>query len=479
MKQKEGQEHLSGAEGIAMLDNALASTPGVSFADFMRSPKGQEFLTTKKIVIAGAPQSGKSVLRELLKRSVRAIPGAPYPYFVTAAPDGEWAGFQESVKQDPESARRMKMDYKDAIKKSGSMFTPEYVKRISDSVKNLSAPHSPLNFLDIGGKMSAENLGICENANAAIILCGEKATKVGMGRGSPEDIEKPEMDPREWKEFFTSMGIPVIAAIYSDYTGKEDSVLGIDETGAFAGSSHYFERGEMDVEHRPAIRTLAEYLVSGGVESQMYRHAALANLNETSRTAKGEVNVEASTGKIDSMSGITEQETADRAIENFMHVIERLYAERERNFANANELRTFVETVAQQVNDGIIKEGMLIRKGTDSATYPYTRVAELPAAMEQFYGEFLDRLSRSDDPKEVAAWIEYRIDLTDHFFADGCGKTAKAISSWVLMKAKQQLPKYRGREEYYAYAPKKIRNQNLAEDAQSFAKWLNYYKSLF
>lgn len=277
--QKQGDEHLSGQEGMTTLSNALAATPGVSFPDFARSPKGQEFLETKKIVIAGAPQSGKSVLRELLKRSIRAIPNAPYPYFLTAAPDGEWAGFQESVRTDPDLARKMKTDYKTAIKEGGSMFTPEYVTRISDSVKNLSAPHSPLNFLDIGGKMTLENRGICEGANAAIILCGERAAKVAGGVGSTEDQAQPEMNPREWKEFFSGLGIPVIGVIYSDYTGKEDAIGGIDKTGAFVGSSHYFERGELDIESRPAIRAFAEYLVKGGVEREMRRQMLVEKLH--------------------------------------------------------------------------------------------------------------------------------------------------------------------------------------------------------
>lgn len=265
-------EPLDGLEGIAALDAALTDTPGIPLVEFADSPKGQEFLKTKKIVIAGAPQSGKSVMRELLKQSIRAIPGAPYPYFLTAAPDGEWAGYQESVKNDPEAARRMKEDYKRALK-GGQMFTANYVDRISQSVKNLSAPSAPLNFIDIGGKLSAENQGICEYANAAIILCGENAAKVGIGRGSSQDSTKEEMDPREWKKFFASLGIPIIAVMYSDYMGEADVVVGVNKDGVFEASSHYFERGQLDFEKRPGVQALAEFIAAGGVEGAIREQA--------------------------------------------------------------------------------------------------------------------------------------------------------------------------------------------------------------
>lgn len=264
---------LSGPEGVKMLADALAQVPGVSFAEFLQSLKGQESLKTKKIIVAGAPQSGKSVLRELIKRAVRAIPNSPYPYFVTAAPDGEWAGFQQSVALDPDLARKMKTDYKTAIKEGGSMFTPAYVQRISEGVKNLSAPHNPLNFIDIGGKLSVENYEICSGANGAIILCSERATKVAGGVGTMEDAAKEEMDPREWKKFFTTLGIPVIAVIYSDYSGTEDTVTDVGADGAFYGSVHYLERGQLDAEKRPAVQALAQHIVGDGLEKAVHDRA--------------------------------------------------------------------------------------------------------------------------------------------------------------------------------------------------------------
>jgi CRISPR-associated protein Csx3 len=76
------------------------------------------------------------------------MPEAPYPYVITACPDGEGAWFQETVNVNPGVAAQCKAAYK-------SKFTPEFVKRIADSVKNCQLP---LTLVDIGGIPSEENL---------------------------------------------------------------------------------------------------------------------------------------------------------------------------------------------------------------------------------------------------------------------------------------------------------------------------------
>lgn len=185
-----------------------------------------------KIVLAGPPRSGKSCLREGLKQAVRRIPGAPYPYVITACPDGEGAWFQEAVSLDPELAARCKAAYK-------SKFTPEFVKRVADSVKNCSLP---LTLVDIGGIPSVENERICAHATHAILLAG--------------DLNRLP----EWREFCGRLGLRVIAEIHSDYRGTEDTIPVLGPDGIYRGSVHYLERGE-PVHERPTVKALAEILV--------------------------------------------------------------------------------------------------------------------------------------------------------------------------------------------------------------------------
>lgn len=186
----------------------------------------------KKIVLAGPPRSGKSCMREGLKQALRANPNAPYPYVITACPDGEGSWFQETVNQDPALAAELKAVYK-------SKFTSEFVKRIADSVRDCPLE---LTLVDIGGITSVENEAICASGTHIVILAG--------------DLSKVA----EWREFAQKVGLTVVAEIHSDYHGSEDKVGGASQDGVLRGSVHYLERGE-DVSRRPMIMALAEHLI--------------------------------------------------------------------------------------------------------------------------------------------------------------------------------------------------------------------------
>ena len=185
-----------------------------------------------KIVLCGPPKSGKSCLREGLKQAVRRVPGAPYPYVITGAPDGEGAWFQEAVNLDPEAAAKYKAAYK-------AKFTPEFVRRVADSVEKCNLP---LTLVDIGGIASVENEAICASATHAILLAGD------MGRLP------------EWRAFCGKLGLRIIAEVQSDYRGTDDTVPVLGEAGIYRGSVHYLERGE-PIHNRPTVRALAEILV--------------------------------------------------------------------------------------------------------------------------------------------------------------------------------------------------------------------------
>ncbi len=218
----------------------IRAVGGPTLADFLSSPEAKEVFKYKKIVVAGPPRSGKSCFNKGIKDTIKSIPGAPYPLVHTACPDGEGSWFQETMNASPELAAKLKADYK-------SKFTPEFVQMQSDAVKTLGNDSCPLNFIDIGGMTTPENAKICEGANAAIILSGETAIAAGL--------------PAEWKKFFDGLGIPVIAEVYSDYNGKEDIVVGVEEDGVFRGSVHHLERGE-NLNDRVTLQELADHVLT-------------------------------------------------------------------------------------------------------------------------------------------------------------------------------------------------------------------------
>jgi CRISPR-associated protein Csx3 len=184
-----------------------------------------------KCVLGGPPRSGKSCLREGLKAAVRAIPGAPYCYVITACPDGEGAWFQGAMHNNPEQAKAFKARYK-------KPFSDAFVERTAASVRQCNAP---LTLVDIGGIPDAANERICAGATHAILLAGDPARLA------------------EWREFCGRVGLAVVAEIHSDYYGQADVLLP-PEGGILRGSVHCLERGE-PVAERPVIRALARLLV--------------------------------------------------------------------------------------------------------------------------------------------------------------------------------------------------------------------------
>ena len=200
-----------------------------------------------KIVLAGPPHSGKSCLREGLKQVIFTTssknPDVPYPYVITACPDGEGAWFQETAAKYPEVARACKEVYR-----RSNGFSQEFVDLIANHVKTCA---QPLTLVDIGGRTSDDNYKICEAATHIVILAGnDKNTD-----------ESWDVRMEEWRKFARDLELEVIAEIFSDYQGKKDVVEDIGQDNILRGSVHYLERGKR-IETRPMVQKLAFHILS-------------------------------------------------------------------------------------------------------------------------------------------------------------------------------------------------------------------------
>lgn len=216
------------------------------------------------------------------------------------------------------------------------------------------------------------------------------------------------------------------------------------------------------------------------ISVETYLQDAERNLLAMSRTAQGVVDTSASAKKAESMTGVSGETAADLAKQNFETAIREAYDNKERNFESPEELKDFVESLAAIVNSGIVKEGNLIRS-SDSEKYPYVRIANLDNYMNKFYQNLYERAQDPKaDPVEAAAFAEFGIDFGGHFFADGCGKTAKVVSSFMLMRHNHKLPEYKGgRSAYYANQLKQIAGEDENADEAGYQKFLEYYRGLF
>ena len=196
----------------------------------------------KKIVLAGPPRSGKSCLREGLKQALIEIEDAPYPYVITACPDGEGAWFQEAVKNDPGVAKACKDAYK-------GEFTPEFVRLAAGWVRD--SPKDMFIMVDVGGIVGDANREICQHATHIVIIAGDEP-KTGQTWCSRMD---------EWRRFAAELRLTVVAELFSDYHGARDVVEGVGSDNILRGSIHRLERGE-DIAARPMIQALARHLLA-------------------------------------------------------------------------------------------------------------------------------------------------------------------------------------------------------------------------
>lgn len=253
--------------------------------------------------------------------------------------------------------------------------------------------------------------------------------------------------------------------------GSDVTDYSILEDVAFAGDDATDDGldAAISAAEQVAVPTLEDYL-----------RDARRNLLAMSRTAQGVVDTSASAGKADAMTGVTGDQAADLAQQNYDAAIRLAYEHKDRIFASPQDLRGFVETLASTINQGIVKDGSLIRS-SDSDKYPYVRIANLENYADKFYNGLYERTQDSTaDPVEAAAYAEFGIDFAGHFFADGCGKAAKAVSAYMLMRADHPLPEYQGgRAAYYAHQLPQIAGEDPAADAAGYAKFLTYYRGLF
>jgi len=187
-----------------------------------------------KVVLCGPPHSGKSCLREGLKQALwpwYQAGQAPYPYVLTACPDGEGSWYAATAQRDSALAQQLKQPYK-------AEFTWEFAER---KAKQIAQIDLPLTIIDLGGKIDDKNRLIMAAATHAVILAA--------------DLERVS----EWKILCAELNLQIIALIHSDYDGTCDRIT--TESPVLIGSVHHLERGQPNCD-RPMIQALATRLLS-------------------------------------------------------------------------------------------------------------------------------------------------------------------------------------------------------------------------
>jgi hypothetical protein len=172
-----------------------------------------------------------------------------------------------------------------------------------------------------------------------------------------------------------------------------------------------------------------------------------------SRTASGEaVSTKGKPGKAAKIiEGLTPKQSAQLVNQNLADVISDLYLDRNKLPTDAANMDALVQSVAARVNEGIVKPGELQR--THETGHGQTAPEDLPIARQQFAEELTQRLNDPKaDPIETAAWIEWRLNIMDHPWTDGVGKSSRAIAAIPLMRAGEPLPTYPTGKGFFKHA---------------------------
>jgi CRISPR-associated protein Csx3 len=218
-----------GDRGLDRYIITISHTPEYQVGD--RIDLERDPCQTVKVVLCGAPNTGKTVFRDGLKQAILEREDAPQDFYtISGCPDGDGSWFTPTAQKYPELAAELKKDYK-------AKFTREFAQ---DKARTVEVIKNSLLLFDVGGKISEENELIMPKATHAVILA------------------KSESEVADWQGFCRKLNLSVIAIIYSDIDATTDEIE--TKSPQLKGTVHRLIRGEL-VSNRPMIQELAKQLV--------------------------------------------------------------------------------------------------------------------------------------------------------------------------------------------------------------------------
>ncbi|PIQ68737.1 MAG: hypothetical protein COV91_02560 [Candidatus Taylorbacteria bacterium CG11_big_fil_rev_8_21_14_0_20_46_11] len=199
------------------------------------------------------------------------------------------------------------------------------------------------------------------------------------------------------------------------------------------------------------------------MDKQAWTDSVLGSLAGMSRTLGGTSDTTSSANK--PKLGVSEGEALALQTEgNLRHALDDLWECRGHRFVSPAEVREFVDGIAEEVCTGLLARGQSLYR-TWETKFGQTNVEEIETEYLEFCERLFAGLSDGDSVRE-AAIVEKRLDGEIHPFADGCGRTAKLLAAFVLLRGSRTPPRYGARSEYYT----KINAE--------WREWFSYYRSL-
>jgi hypothetical protein len=119
----------------------------------------------------------------------------------------------------------------------------------------------------------------------------------------------------------------------------------------------------------------------------------------------------------------------------------------------AGHVRAFIDALSERVSDKLVAPEYRLRTWElDRKIYP---AACSPERIPEVYARFcegVEMILTSHGATQVrnANWIEREFDSELHPLADGCGRVAKLLGAWILLRRGKYPAHFDDRAEYYA-----------------------------
>lgn len=199
------------------------------------------------------------------------------------------------------------------------------------------------------------------------------------------------------------------------------------------------------------------------IEEKRWKESVLRALAGQSRTLSGISDTTSAKDKpklaVAEGRGLVEKST-----QNLEEAICFLFGNRYKKFSSPEDVFNFINTLVATVSDGLLVEGQSLFR-TWETKFNQTPVIRIEIELKKFCQWFFEMVD-SGDVIVTVALVEKRLDGEIHPFADGCGRTAKLLAMFVLLRHGIFPPAYVPRDEYY-------RNIHLVTWA-----WIKFYKSM-
>jgi hypothetical protein len=195
-------------------------------------------------------------------------------------------------------------------------------------------------------------------------------------------------------------------------------------------------------------RKIKEFAMS--LDFDIWGNRLFTSISNLSRTSRGSAN-KAYQGKPDLLIADPVQLQKQTA-QNLRHAILCVWTRGLFVKTQATHVRSFIDALSSRTSEGLLPADRQLRTWElDKSKYPEGILPDMIArAHDDFCNEITLMMNDGVDSVRDAAWIERVYDAELHPLADGCGRVAKLLGAWILLRDGKYPAYFENRQEYYA-----------------------------